>query len=316
VDESAPIPVWFVVARAVHFAACMVLLGICLFDRFVAPREQGGGRDAWRRIFVALLAIALPAAGVSGLAWLMFVTMDMSGLSFSQVMQSGTISIVLNKTHFGTLWQLRGLLFLGAAACALPLIVSRKARLRVFAVLVWLILIFASPLSMSLAWAGHGQIGAWPWLHLLSDCTHLAVGSFWPAGLLPFVAMMFRLRGDPSPAAWLSMAAMTRRFSAISLTSVILLTITGLANGFFIFPHACDVYMTAYGRVLCLKVGLFCVMIVFGAMNLLVLKPGITLGGRQEKSARQLRRNCAIELMLATAIIVAVALLGRLPPGM
>ncbi|MGA2230171.1 MAG: CopD family protein [Tepidisphaeraceae bacterium] len=315
-DDSAPIPVWFVIARAVHFAACMVLLGICLFDRFVAPREQGGERDAWRQIFLVLLAIALPAAAVSGVAWLVYVTMDMSELSYSQAMQGGTISIVLNQTHFGTLWQLRGLLFLGAGICGVLLLFSRQARRRIFPLLVWLTLVFAAPFSMSLAWAGHGQIGSWPGLHLADDCAHLAVVSFWPTGLLPFLLMMFRLRRDPSPAAWTIMAAMTRRFSAISLTSVILLAITGLANGFFIFRQACDIYMTAYGRVLCLKVGLFCAMIVFGAVNLLVLKPGIALPATQEKSARQLRRNCLVELILATAIILAVAVLGRLPPGM
>ena len=166
-DDSAPIPIWFIVARAVHFAACMVLLGICLFDRFVAPREQGE-RDAWRRIFITLLAIVLPSAAVSGLVWLVFVTMDMSSQSFSEVMQGGTISIVLNRTHFGTLWQLRALLFLGAAACGVPLLLSRQARRCIFPLLVWLTLIFAAPLSMSLAWAGLGQIGSWPRMHLIS----------------------------------------------------------------------------------------------------------------------------------------------------
>jgi hypothetical protein len=73
-DES--INGWFAAARGVHLAACMLLLGVWIFDRWIvasitqqqtsplAQSSKGIGR--W------LLAISLPAALLSGIAWFYF----------------------------------------------------------------------------------------------------------------------------------------------------------------------------------------------------------------------------------------------------
>ena len=133
--------------------------------------------------------------------------------------------------------------------------------------------VFSGVLLGSLAWAGHGQESS-PW-HLSADVLHLLVAGLWPSGLLPLALVLKKLRPSTALAQGQILATLVRRFSALSLASVSLLTLTGLANSWYLVGSFSNLTQPAYGRWLMTKLILFGVIITFGAINLLRLKPRI-----------------------------------------
>jgi copper resistance protein D len=273
---------WLAAARAAHLAACLLMFGLCVFDRLITRHL------AWPPIRRWLTWIVLPLALISGAAWLALVTIDMSG-------SIDGLSIVWHQTTFGRIWQLRLCLWLALCVAAS---VSR-----------WTALILSALLLASLAWAGHGQIGRPTTLHLAADAIHLLTAGCWPAGLLPFGLLLTRLRHTDRAA----IPNITHRFSVMAVACVTLLTLTGLANSCYLLSRPSDLLWTTYGRVLMVKVILFILTVSLGAMNILHLKPRLTPTPRE--AAEKLQRNLWTEVVLVIGIICVVAVLGLLPPA-
>lgn len=306
---------WIILARAVHIGACLLFFGIFAFDRFVATAIPAGGKieigNYWQARIRFFNLILLPVILLSGFAWLALVAMNMSG----QTLANEILKIVWSQTQFGAVWKWRLLFWFAAAVAAILFYFSkRQTALQKFA--SWLQLIFGGALLGSLAWAGHGQeTSAW---HLCADVLHLLVAGLWPTGLLPFALLLRRLRPVPDTARWPSIAALVRRFSALSLGSVALLAATGFINGWFLVGSFSNLLGESYGRWLLLKIILFCFTVVIGAVNLLRLKPRLEIKNPQmqnsEATVAQLQFNVRMELILGTAIVIIVAILGILPP--
>jgi putative copper resistance protein D len=257
------------------------------------------------------LALALPVAALSGAWWLGELALDMSGRALELDIVSlvckhmDVVSKVWKETHFGQLWQLRLIyLFLTVFSALL----SRWTIVR------WLALITSGLLLGSLAWAGHGGDGRteqWTAAHLLADTVHLLTAGCWPIGLLPFWLMLLRLKRS---ADLTLLSQLTARFSAMSLICVSLLTATGLINAWVLVGSVSNLWQTAYGRVLLIKISVFCVMVGIGAVNLLHLKPRLAAGDR--RAAGWLGLNVSAEILLTIVVIVVVAVLGLLPPAL
>jgi putative copper export protein len=307
---------WFIAARAVHFAACLLLFGFFAFDRFVAAPIAGdasGAADFWRARLRLFGAVLPPVILLSGAAWFTAVTMTMSGLPLGWALH-WMMETVWTQTEFGTVWKIR-LIFCvcsGVVAAASLFIKFRPALESLWA---WLQLAVGALLLGSLAWAGHGQEGpAW---HLWADVLHLLVAGFWPTGLLPFAMLLGRLRREPAPRAAL-ISALVCRFSTLSLVSVGLLTATGLLNSIVLVGAISNLFTQPYGRWLLGKIILFCGAVALGAVNLLRLKPRL-LGeippADNAPTLARLQANVLWELVFNAIIIVVVAVLGTLPPA-
>src|SRR4029077_21172555 len=90
-------------ARAIHFAATLLVAGAVLFVVFVAApawRGAGAGTVAIKgRTRVCRIAwISLALAAISGAAWLVLTAAAMSGLSAAQVFGGGVLWTVLTQT--------------------------------------------------------------------------------------------------------------------------------------------------------------------------------------------------------------------------
>lgn len=306
---------WLVLARAVHIGACLLFFGLFAFDRFVASSISSGGKSEiaafWKSRLKIFSLFLLPIILLSGIAWFALVATNMSG----QPLQIGILKTVWTQTQFGTVWKIRSIFWFVAASVAILFYFSKPqtASQRFF---IWLQLFFNGALLGSLAWAGHGQETS-PW-HLCADVLHLLVAGFWPAGLLPFALLLRRLRRTPDSTHWHSIAALVRRFSALSLGSVALLTVTGFINSWFLVGSFSNLLEQTYGRWLLAKIILFCLAVIIGAVNLLRLKPRLELetaqGQNSETAAAQLQFNVQTELFLGITIVIIIAVLGILPP--
>jgi len=310
----------FAATRAVHFGACLLLFGVWVFDRLITGplNDSQDLSKQWRSITRWLILLALPVSLLSGAAWLGLNAINMSGLPPSLALHWDILRIVLTETHFGSLWEIRAILFLAALIASISaLLVSRSSRLQT--PIPWTALLLSGAFAGSLAWAGHGLTGEPKWWHLFADTIHVLIIGFWPVGLLPLVLVMWKLRRTNN---WTQIAPIVRRFSVMSLTSVALLIITGLVNSWILVGSVSDLFSTAYGRVLIAKVILFLAMIGLGAVNLIHLKPRLSFDLSEGTSqpghaaAKRLQFNVMIELTLSTAIFLLVGLLGLLPPAM
>jgi putative copper resistance protein D len=307
---------WFILTRAVHIGACLLFFGIFAFDRFVATAVSASGKpaigDYWQTRIRFFNLVLLPIILLSGLAWFALAARNMSG----QPLQIEILKTVWTRTQFGTVWKIR-LFFWLAAAIAAALFYFSKSQTAFQKLFPWLQFLLSGALLGGLAWAGHGrEISTW---HLFADILHLLVAGLWPTGLLPFILFLRKARQMPEPLRWRSIARLVRRFSAFSLGSVTLLTITGLINGWFLVGSLSDLFEQTYGRFLLLKIVLFIFAVAVGAVNLLRLKPRLAIENFQlpcsEASVDQLQFNVQAELLLGVAIVVVVAVLGILPPA-
>lgn len=313
---------WFVAARAVHFAACLLILGVFFFDRcIVAPVAKCQGPQIgrhWRTIARWLLFFALPAALASGAAWFALVAIDMSDLPASEALSGGILRTVWRQTQYGALWQIRLGFWIATGLAAIAVVTGRRAS-SLRAAIAWIGLLSGGMLSVSLAWAGHGQTGRFVRWHLLADVIHLLVSGLWPMGLLPFAWLLIKLRRDRATERWRFISELTCRFSAISLSSVVLLLMTGLVNAWLLVGSISKLFATLYGKVLLVKIAAFGVMVAIGAVNLLYLKPRLAspraAGPNEERAAARLLFNVSVELVLATVVLAVVGLLGHLVPA-
>jgi putative copper resistance protein D len=292
---------WLAVVRAVHFGCCLLIAAVWIFDTVIATRSVA----SWRRIAFMLLAVTTPLALLSGAAWFLLVAANMSDLPFfTAIKNPQALHLVWSHTRFGRTWQIHmGFWTSGAIGALIWTRFQCGNRVN---------LISGSGLVAGLAWAGHGDTGPLPGWHSAADVLHLLASAAWPAGLVPFVIVLVSISRSTAPDRWEILRQITRRFSISSLTAVAMLTATGLVNSWCLLGSFNALVSTNYGRVLGIKIVLFVIMVTLGSINLLVLKPRLTLG---EPVAVKLRLNVMIEIVLAAMVIAVVGLLGLLEPA-
>ena len=322
VDAETQLTGWLIAARAAHFGACLLAFGAVAFDRWIAvpvlKDDPASIATRWPRSIARMVGWSLALALISGAAWFALNAIAMSGLAPSEALKPDVLRVVLTDTHFGKLWALRASLWIATLiATVLPRAVTRLSAPAKSAIEGVVLLLLTGALAGSLAWAGHGTEGNAPNVHVAADLLHILIGGLWPAGLLPFALLLGQLRRADGPGKWPAIASATRRFSAMSLTSVALLAGTGLINGLFLIGAPSDLFTTPYGKTLTAKVTVFLAMVALGATNLLRWKSRLSPTGddRAAHAAARLRVNVALELALGAIVLAIVGLLGILPPA-
>ncbi len=306
---------FLVAARAVHYASTISLAGVFAFLCFVAAPaiSPGLGRRlslvAWAGLGVALL---------SGAAWLLFVSAQMSGQPIAATLTQGTLGIVLNQTRFGQIWVLRFVLGVVLAGVLLMPQSWRGWWWR------WGGLVFSAGVLASLAWAGHGAAtpGRPGDLHLAADMLHLLAAGAWVGSLVPLALLLAEARRSGDPGAAATVRRGVARFSVLAAISVAILFAAGLINTWFLAGTVPALIGTQYGRLLLAKIAIFVTMVIFGAVNLLRMEPRLAAPGAGRPpslwaaAVGHLRRNALIEAALGLSVLGIVGLLGILPPGL
>lgn len=318
----------YVLVRAVHMCACLGLLSMDALELFVLGACSGaravGGQagslaSTWRRIRRVGFVVCLPLAVVSGAAWFVVVTANMSDSSLRDALHPDALALVWSHTQFGAVSHVRAAALIAATVAGI-VAAGAGASTRLRRAAVWAALVVNVVLVASLAGWGHGVTGRWTAAHLIADVIHLVITAIWPVGLLPFALLLASLRRLPSDQRTPALARLVSRFSALALACVILLLATGILNSCSLITSFDELGTTAYGRVLIAKVAIFLLMIAAGSLNRLVLTPRLTADWPAEaphaaRAARLLQYSIAIETVLCAAVLVAVAVLGVLAPS-
>ena len=147
---------------------------------------------------------------------------------------------------------------------------------------------------------------------LSSDFVHLLAAAVWVGGLFHLCLVIPLIIRDLSPRQRRdTLARLVPRFSVVAGLSVAVLVVTGVFNGWaqVTVPEALE---TPYGQALILKVVLVGALLLFGALNLLWVRPG--LGGRAGRE-RWLKRFVTAEVVLAVLVLGSVGILTSLEPA-
>jgi copper resistance protein D len=295
------------VARALHFAATLILEGSLAFQFWVLRPVFGPGgpiEPDSRRID----RLALIAALLSGILWVGLLGADLAGASLVDAFTQGADWMLLTRTLAGQVWIARGAGFL-LLGCWL-LYSSGCSR----APAAHIALALSILLCGSLAWTGHGvSTSGWAGvLHTAADFAHLVAAGVWVGGLLLFlVTLNYGRRSVELPLA----QAATERFADLALVSVGMLLLTGIVNSWMMFEDVADLFDTLYGSLLVVKMALFAIMLLFAAANRLVLTPKLARpGDAADGAAARLGIHAGCEFALSLIIICIVGVLGTLAP--
>ena len=224
-------------ARAIHFAATMLVAGDVLFAVFIAaPAWRGAAGNGAAAITVrarlAVIAwIGLALAAIAGAAWLVLTAAGMSSLPAARVFGDGVLWTVLSQTTFGRTWLVRFALACALAA-TLPALLSPRDRKS-----PWLettAAILAAAFAGALAWTGHaaGGLGDEAIIHPAADVLHLIAAAAWVGALLPLIVLLAAAGADNAS---LPMArTATTRFSMLGIISVGTLFVTGIVNTYYL----------------------------------------------------------------------------------
>ncbi len=300
--------------RAIHFAATATTAGALVFHAVVADpalRCQHDARALIESQIRKLAWIGLIVAIASGIAWVVLLTMSLSGEGFVDAITSGALRDVLMLTQFGTVAQVRLALAIALGIC---LALDRFALAR------WLALGAALCLTASIAWTGHAastpqELG---YLHLAADALHLFGASAWIGGLLP-LALLLHWGRRFHASAWAKLElGVVKRFSSLGIASVAALIVSGIFNAWILVGSFRALLLTPYGWLLMVKLALFAMMLGFAAVNRFWLTGELALAPGSEAHGAALAsiaRNTRIEIALGLVVFAIVGVLGTLHPA-
>lgn len=169
--------------------------------------------------------------------------------------------------------------------------------------------------------AGHATAGRDALLGGAFDAAHMLATAIWIGGLVVLLAVWRALRSAVDDTTAGRLGAIVVRFSGVAVACVATLAVTGTYRALAELGSFGDLIDTPYGRSLTVKLILFGLLLVMGGVNRFVVHPrleraGIGLSDSDRGAARLLGPSVRIELALAAAVLLAVAvMIGFPPPG-
>lgn len=292
-------------ARTLSFVGLLALIGAVAFRTLVLPRARG--------INAELPALMARRAAVLGFAASVlviasaFARIFLESRMMSAMPDMQTMSMVDMAMH--TRWGLAVQLELGAALAALVSFAFAVRRIRG----AWLVAtISAILLAVTPALAGHAASSPrFTSLMIVSDFLHVLGGASWLGSLLAVMVVGIPLSLTLDGAErWPSVAALVNSFSPIALSSAAVVVVSGLIASWVHVEHLSDLWQTAYGQVLMIKLSLVAITLTIGAYNFRQVQPQL---GNEAGSAR-LRRSAALELSVGFLILLVTGFLTGISP--
>jgi copper transport protein len=246
-SPTAPLPV--VVARLAGYLAFALFAGVVAFVLWCSP-ESRTHPTLQRLVRAGLLGGAL--ATVCGL---LVQGPYIAGVGMSRLLDPALLRETL-ATPFGSAMAARLALYAGLAALAwrLPTITVGYRR--------WLTPAGIVAVAVAIAGAGHGAASGRP-LDLGIDALHALTAGIWVGGLVALTV----LGRDVPPLA-------LRRFSTLAMGSVLALVGTGTLNSLAQIKNPADLFLTRYGLVLLLKLGVVALALAGAAVSRRRLREG------------------------------------------
>lgn len=294
-----------ILLRWLQYGGAVVLLGAPLFLIYSFGRGAAPNL-AWAR---PALAAAAAVVALGAVAALIAQTAVMAG-SLAEGIKPASLSAMITGAPLGMALIVRaiaGLLALGAVIALRP------------GPALWRLVLSAGlAAAVSFAWTGHGAATEGPGgpLHLAADIVHAVAAALWLGALAALTVLLMRRTASDDPAIHRALQG----FAGVGTLAVVLLTLTGLANSWFLVGPTRIAGLAAdpYGRLLIAKLALFALMLVLAAVNRFRLTPALggalATGEDPRRALQRLRRSVIAETLVGAALLAVVAVMGMLAP--
>lgn len=209
--------------------------------------------------------VALTLIGLGLLSFIVIQTQVNAGVSFFQALKPSLLLETLQSTKEGTIWSIQMVLFL-LLVLAQVLIFKKGALLKKR---LWILpLISFVGILLCKAFIGHPSSSPYENVAIIMNFFHLTAASIWLGGIIVIIFLLkegvFAKEGEQHDIYWNTLQA----YSMWALFTVAVLAISGAVNGSLLIPDFHSLVSTAYGITLLVKVGIFALMIGFGAYHL------------------------------------------------
>jgi putative copper resistance protein D len=227
-------------------------------------------------------------------------------LAVTQICTAAATSAVLMSTTQLRLEDIAGANFLTASILsvtgALAIALFARSPWRMVAAPLGCALVLCASVMMSHA-AARLENRWWP---IALTVLHHSASAAW-IGALPYLLVALRHTSDQAIAAQL-----TSRFSRLAMFSVAVLTGAGAGLGFVYVGSVASLGGTTYGIMLLAKVILTAILLLFGALNLNIVR-SVRRGASPE--LLPLRRMAEVEVGIGFTVLLAAASLTSAPPA-
>jgi copper transport protein len=310
--------------RFVEFSAVGLLVGGFAFIALCWP----AGRRS--RATLRLLKGSWIVAFVGSIAAVLIEASYTAGLSFSESFKPTIVHQYID-THVGHVMAARVIILLVVGLVGTPLL--RRASLGVGDAVIGGALALMSLATFTLA--GHARSGIQVAGAIPADLAHLTAFSLWFGGLVVLVVAVLK-PDDPS-----ELEPAVSRFSSVALGAVVVLTATGVYQGWRQVGSFGALKSTTYGRLLLVKVALVAVVVIVAALSRdtvrkhldrepepleseetrvpLPVGPGAALADPTSEyrayAVHRLRVSVGLEVVFLVLVLAATALLVNAPPA-
>jgi copper transport protein len=304
-DADAASSVSNSLARTFSFVGLLALIGAIAFRTLVLPRARGTKEE-----LTALMARRTAVLGFTASVLVIvsaFARVFLESQMMSAMPDMQTMSMADMTMH--TRWGVAVSLEFGAALLALVSFALAVRRIRG----AWLVAsISAIVLALTPALVGHAAASPrFTTLMIVSDFLHVLGGASWLGSLLAVMVVGIPLSLTLDGAErWSTVASLVNSFSPIALTSAAVVIVSGLIASWVHVEHLSDLWQTAYGRVLLLKLLLVAITLTIGAYNFRRVQPQLA----NEVGSARLKCSAALELSVAFLILLVTGFLTGISP--
>ena len=297
--------------RWLQLASNMILIGGCVFLT-IAVRAKTISDAPWP----ARLERALPWLSVTlllGLVGILATTTAQATGVAENAWRPGAWLEFLQKTRIGLIWKLRAALALLVCGVALYVRFSSWAR--------WQYVLYATVAALTLAagsLSSHSAADELSVTSVLPYALHTVLASVWFGGLPAFLTVLFTaIRTRTYEEADRSSFQTLQHFSKMALPVMIAVVATGIiVTDRMVDTSYAALVATSWGWLLDTKLALLIVILVIAARARFVWLPALNQNEDvAEASRRTLRKWVTLEVLLASALVLAATLLSNAVPA-
>ena len=313
--------------------------------------QQDAAWQAQQRFEQTFSQLLLRVLFIANIGVLLGQALAVTGGNWGGVFSPTLLAALLANGHFGTFWTMREVVVVLAMVVGIYVILAPTQAKRHSEVITWINLLLGLALLIALTLSGHAaSISGMPGIAaVLVDWLHLLAASLWIGGMF-YVALVLLpvLRHRPLSERVPSMLTTLARFSPLAIAGVVIMALSGPFNATVHMSSFSQLYETAYGRTLIVKVVCVGALLITSAIHVFLLRPRLartyqqyasttaTTADEQEKTesvaaskhleqdvVRQTRRLTTVlrwEPLLGVAVLLCTGLLtvfaGTLAPAL
>lgn len=301
-----------VVMRLAIFAGVILVIGTLAFERVVLAAVSRHAAPSQASAFVAAAAVrarrlSLVVTGVTVPFVLLRFILQVREFSADSGWVA-TAQALLARTQWGrgSMIQMAAVLLFIAARSADRVAPMRRGPHAGSPVVGGGVVLAVVGMAIAPAMTGHAIASPdHAVIAVVVDTLHVVAAGAW-LGTLAVIVLV----GVPTAAAdaahWVDRVAhMVRALSPMALVSAAVMLLTGIIASWMHLDDISSLWMTPYGRLLAVKVGLFVLIALTGAYNWRRVTPRLT----DASGVRTLARSAVVEVAFATLLLAVTAVL-------